>query len=120
MNSARLAAPGSAVAVWLGANDGLRDWIQGGIEMSYGDKHPWIYLETGHAGRQTKITRIATVFGRTTTFRLVSDGQYWQVVTDGVKSPIRIRLNDPDIQQYVEKHGRGSVSVEIDGVVQYG
>jgi len=49
----------------------LRDRIQGGIEYSYGDPHPYIYLETGHAGLQTKLLRTATTFGQMSTIRLV-------------------------------------------------
>jgi hypothetical protein len=119
MNAATLEGPGAHVAVWLGANDRLRDWIQGGIEIEYGNGHPYVYLETGHAGKQTRLIRTATRFGTVSTFRLYVIGQYWQVVTNGRLSPIRIRIVNPDIQQHVEID-RGTVSVSIDGLVQHG
>ena len=119
MNSARLYVPSSHVAVWLGSNDGLRDWIQGGIEYSYGDPHPYIYLETGHAGLQTKLLRTATTFGQMSTIRLVSIGRYWQVVINGRLDPTRIRLNNPTVQIDVEKTYGGTVSVSINGQVQH-
>jgi hypothetical protein len=119
MNSARLTVPNSHVAVWVGANDKLHDWIQGGIEISYGDSHPWVYLETGHNGKQTKLLRTPTVYGQITTFRLIANGQYWQVITNGKLSPIRIRLNNPTVQIDVEKTYGATVSVSIDGKVQH-
>jgi hypothetical protein len=119
MNAATLESPGSHVAVWLGANDRLRDWIQGGIEIEWGNRHPFVYLETGHAGKQTRLLRTATRFGTVSTFRLYVIGQYWQVVTNGRLSPIRIRVRNPDIQQHVEID-RGTVSVSVDGLVSHG
>jgi hypothetical protein len=117
MIAAHLNGPGAHVAVWLGANDGLRDWIQGGIEIEYGDPHPYVYFETGHKGRQTAFTRKATVLGRAATLRLVTNGQYWQIVIDGRLIPTRIRLDRPTILQHVEILD-GTISASIDGVVQ--
>jgi hypothetical protein len=123
MLAAHLNGPGAHVAVWLGVND-LRDWIQGGIEIEYGNAHPYVYFETGfftatHAARQTAFTRRPTVFGRVTTLRLVTKGDYWQIVIDGRLIPTRIRLSHgkPRILSHVEILD-GTVSASIDGIVQ--
>lgn len=106
LNSASVVAPGTFVAVWVGANSPHNvDWVQGGIEFSYGEAQPFIYFEVGHKGLQTQLQKIPTMFGKTSTFKLLSIGAYWQVVINGRMIPDRILVENPSIQIVVEKVG---------------
>jgi hypothetical protein len=118
IESAHVPVPGGHVALWLGANDRLHDWIQGGLEVENGDTHPWLYLETGHAGQQTRLHRTAWAYGKPAKVRLIRghDG-YWQMVTNGVLSPVRVKFRStPTVLQDVEETHGSSARLTVNGV----
>lgn len=75
--------PSSHAAVWIGAssqtNHRVQNWVQAGVEQSYGEKHPWVYIEVGHRGHQTEFYSWSVKLGDKISAQLVHKGDYWKV-----------------------------------------
>lgn len=69
-------------AVWLGASNPQRTWIQAGLE----GPHPYAYVETGRYGHQRSIRLWKVSAGHIAHIRLLQRGARWRVVIDSYRS----------------------------------
>lgn len=72
------------VAVWLGAGHTNKSWIQAGIQQTYGQQQPHLYVEVGHQNGARKLVSLGPYkWGHPVAVKLQNVDGVWSVVVNG-------------------------------------
>lgn len=121
LHSATVPNPADHAAVWLGVSDDNSDeWIQAGVEFTYGDLFPHVYVEANGPraqGMQYHLRTKKVSWGQQVTVRLFLKNGRWYAGVDGMLNPgWSVPLpKRTQSQSLVETLGAATCAATIDG-----